>query len=172
MITGDSLRGGRKIPVRHQVSRGKKLGPEHMTWYWNPFRAGARPAPESFVKKLREVDPDNLIDVRWNPIVEKWGVFYRNPKIQHPICSGWVLLFLVEPRELDERVLARLYEASAAKWGNGRQYFAAVVREMEREEEARDKKRRNEAVDMAMPFWEHSRISTAGKGNKFSEYHS
>jgi hypothetical protein len=165
--------GTRKIPgVRQQVARPQKLGPEHNTWYWNPFRADARFAPEDFRKKLREVDPDGLIEVVWNPIRECWGIFYRNPKISHPICSGWVLLFLADPRELDERVLARLYSASAAKWGNGKQYFAAIEREYEREQERKDKLRRDEAVDMAMPFWEHSRISTAGKGNKFSEYHS
>jgi hypothetical protein len=124
------------------------------------------------MRQLQEVDHENLIDVRWNPVHEKWGVFYRNPKIAHPICTGWVLLFLVDPDKLDARVLSRLYAASAAKWGNAKQYFAAVEREMEREAEAREKARQNEAIDMAMPFWEHSRISNIGKGNKFSEYHS
>jgi hypothetical protein len=79
---------------------------------------------------------------------------------------------MVGPRDLDETVLARLYSASAAKWGSGQRYFASVQREIEREEEAKEKLRRQEAVDLAMPFWDHSRISTAGKGNKFSEYHS
>lgn len=169
----DSLRGTRRLPgFRAPVGPRAKLGPEFNTWYWNPYRVGAGEAPISFRQKLREIDPENLIDVRWNPVVEKWGVFYKNPKIAHPICSGWVLLFLVEPRELDERVLARLYNSSAAKWGNGRQYFQAVVRELEREKELKDKARREEAIDLAMPFWEHSRISNIGKGNKFSKYHA
>lgn len=169
----DSMRGTSKVDgYKTPVNQIKKLGPEFNNWYWNPYRAGAIEAPAYFRKQLREVDPDNLIDIRWNPIREQWGVFYRKPALQHPICSGWVLLFMVAPTALDERVLSRLYEASAAKWGNGRQYFAAIQREMEREEEARQKARRQEAVDLAMPFWEHSRISTAGKGSKFSEYHS
>ena len=173
MIVSDSLHGTRRTPAfKTPVNRAKKLGPEYNPWYWNPFRADVRFAPEEFRRKLKEVDPDGLTQVTWNPIIDKWGVFYRNPKIAHPVCSGWVLLFLVAPDELDERVLARLYSASAQKWGNARQYFAAVEREIEREREAKDRLRRSEAVDMAMPYWEHSRISTAGKGNKFSEYHS
>lgn len=169
----DSLRGTRRLPgYKTPVGKTKKLGPEFNTWFWNPNRIGAGEAPIAFRKQLREVDPDNLIDVRWNPIAEKWGVFYRKPSLSHPICSGWVLLFLVEPRELDERVLARLYDASAAKWGNGRQYFEAVQREIEREAERKEALRRQEAIDLAMPYWEHSRISNIGKGNKFSKYHA
>lgn len=174
----ERVQGTRKLPGfrTSKIGPQRKLGPEHNTWYWNPFRVGAGEAPRDFQKKLREVDPDNLIDVRWNPIIEKWGVFYRNPKIAHPICTGWVLLFLVEPRELDERVLARLYSASAQRWGNARQYFSAVEREMEREAAKRDANRRQEAVDLAMPYWEHSQIKVAmrGKssGDKFSRYHA
>lgn len=154
------------------MGRKTPLGPEHNNWFWNPNRIGATEAPVWFQKQLREVDPDRLIDVRWNPVQQKWGVFYKKPTMQHKICSGWVLLFMVPPTELDERVLARLYEASAAKWGNGKQYFASVMRELERAEEQKEKNRRQEAVDLAMPFWEHSRISNLGKGNKFSRYHS
>jgi hypothetical protein len=169
----DSLIGTRKLPgFKTPIGRTRKVGPEFNNWYWNPFRAGAVEAPAYFRRQLREVDPDNLIDIRWNPIREQWGVFYRKPSMSHPICSGWVLLFMVGPRDLDETVLARLYSASAAKWGSGQRYFASVQREIEREEEAKEKLRRQEAVDLAMPFWDHSRISTAGKGNKFSEYHS
>jgi hypothetical protein len=165
---------GRKLPgFTTPVNQAKKvLGPESSNWYWNPNRVGATEAPTSFKNQLKEVDPDRLIDVRWNPYNQIWGVFYRKPSMQHKLCSGWVLLFTVPATDLDERVLARLYEASAQKWGDGKQYFAAVMREMEREEAAREQKRTNEAVDMAMPYFEHSRISTAGKGNKFSEYHA
>jgi hypothetical protein len=62
--------------------------------------------------------------------------------------------------------------ASAARWGDGRRYFDAIQREIERQQERTEMKARNDAVDQAMPFWEHSRISTAGKGNKFADYHS
>jgi hypothetical protein len=158
--------------IRQQISRPQYVGPEHNPFYWNPNRAGALEAPAWFRAKLKEVDPDALIDIRWNPVAERWGVFYRSWRVNHPICQGWVLLFTAGPRELDERVLARLYMASAARWGDGRRYFDAIQREIERQQERTEMKARNDAVDQAMPFWEHSRISTAGKGNKFADYHS
>jgi hypothetical protein len=91
------------------------------------------------------------------------------------ILYAKVLLFQVKPRELDERVLARLYMASAQRWGDGRRYFDAIQREIEREQERKEKFLNQDAVDRAMPFWEHSRIRVGyGKssGSKFSDYHS
>lgn len=166
--------GQRRVGAFKQaVSKPTRIpGPETNPFYWNPNRVGAYEAPAAFRAKLKEVDPDGLISVNWNPVDEKWGVFYRKPSFAHKICQGWVLLFQVPPRDLDERVLARLYSASAARWGNGRQYFAAIQREFERDQERKEMRLKNEAIDQAMPFWEHSRISTAGKGNKFSTYHS
>jgi hypothetical protein len=168
--------GRRKVnPGSVQVGRVKKVGPEHNPFYWNPNRVGATEAPAWFRAKLKEVDPDALIDVRWNPVAERWGVFYRSWRVNHPICQGWVLLFQVKPRELDERVLARLYMASAQRWGDGRRYFDAIQREIEREQERKEKFLNQDAVDRAMPFWEHSRIRVGyGKssGSKFSDYHS
>ena len=77
---------------------------------------------------------------------------------------------------LDERFLAALYNASGRRWGNGREYFLAIEREIERDRETRDRARTQEAIDLAMPSFEHSQISVAmhGKsnGSKFSDYHS
>lgn len=150
-------------------------------WYWNPNRVGAKPAPEWFLSKLREVDPEGDVDFRWNPLRERWVAFYRNHKVAQPVCNGWQLLFIVQEPSgaympLDERALAVLYHASRKKWGSGRDYFRAVERELERDKELREKASQQESIDLAMPSFEHSQIKVAmtGKsnGSKFSTYHS
>lgn len=175
--TGKNV-GGFKTPIGN---KGGKLGPEANPWFWNPNRIGARPAPDWFVAKLREVDPAGDIDVRWNPITERWAAFHRKPGFAHPVCQGWTLLMKVQYPDgsympLDERLLAALFAASARKWGNGREYFLAIERELERERDQREVRQRQEAIDLAMPSFEHSQISVAmrGKsnGSKFSTYHS
>lgn len=166
---------GRTRQFSQRIAKPTQVGPEFNPFYWNPNRVGAIEAPQWFRLKLREVDPDRLIDVRWNPVRERWGVFYKSQRINHKVCQGWMLLFSVAPRELDERVLARLYLASAQKWGGSRQYFDAIQREFEREQERKERRLNQDAVDRAMPFWEHSRIQVGyGKssGSKFSDYHS
>lgn len=174
--------GRRKTkPGTVTVGAKKILGPETSPWFWNPNRPGATEAPDWFRKKLREVDPDSLIDVRWNPVAERWGVFYKKPSFNHKICQGWMLLFPVQYDDgsympLDERVLARLYAASAAQWGDGKKYWAAIEREFYREQEKKEERLKQEAIDHAMPFYEHSRIKVAmrgqSSGSKFSDYHA
>lgn len=165
----------------HVGDRSGRLGPEVNPWYWNPNRVGALPAPDWFQRKLREVDPEGFVDVRWNPVSQRWAAFYRKPNFQHKLCSGWQLLMKVEYPDgsympLDERLLAALYNASGRKWGNGKEYFLAIEREIEREREMREAARTQEAIDLAMPAYDHSQIKVAmrGKssGDKFSTYHA
>ena len=171
--------GGFKTPVGNRAGR---LGPEVNPWFWNPNRIGARPAPDWFQAKLREVDPDGHIDIRWNPIRERWAAFYKKPNFSHPICQGWQLLMIVEEpgshayMPLDERFLAALYQASGRRWGNAKEYFLAIEREMERERDQREARQRQDAIDLAMPSFEHSQISVAmngpSNGSKFADYQS
>ena len=177
------MRGTRKGKAFSQaVSKPIPKGPETSPWYWNPNRVGAREAPAWFQARLREVDPDGLVDIRWNPVSQRWQAFYRNPKINRQVCSGWQLLFIIEdPTDhtympLDERTLAVLYQASARRWGSGKAYFHAIEREMERDRERTERRQKQEAVDLAMPAFEHSQISVAmrgrSNGSKFSTYHA
>lgn len=170
--------GGFKTPVGKP---SKQLGPEWNDWFWNPNRVGAGEAPAWFKLRLREVDPDGFVDIRWNPVRQRWVAFYRKPNFQHPLCQGWTLLMKIEgPRgefmPLDERTLAALYAASGRKWGDGKRYFDAVEREILADKERKEKARTQEAIDVAMPSFEHSQISVAmrGKssGSKFADYHS
>ena len=173
---------GKLSPFSQPIAKPKLVGPEHSLWYWNPNRVGAGEAPAWFRAKLSEVDPDGMVDFRWNPIVERWVAFYRNWKVAQPVCMGWQVLFKVEDpvdgtyMPLDERSLATLYNASARRWGNGRDYFLAIEREMERDKDRREKAQTQEAIDRAMPTYDHSQISVSmrGKsnGSKFSTYHS
>ena len=165
----------RRQTFRQPIAKPKKLGPETNPWYWNPGRFGVKLAPPDFRTTLHDFDPD--LEVTWNPVDEKWQVWMKAPSFQHPVCQGWKLLFVVKYADgsympLDNRTFARLYEASAAKWGNGRQYFNQVVAQMDRDKERREKQRVQDQIDMAMPFFDHSQIKNIGKGSKFSTYHS
>ena len=177
-MQGTKKVAGFKTPIKDQSG---KLGPEANPFYWNPNRIGARPAPAWFLSRLREVDPDGFVDVRWNPLRERWAAFYRKPDFSHPLCQGWTLLMKVEYPDgsympLDERLLAALYAASGRRWGNGREYFLAIEREIERDREARERARTQEAIDIAMPSFEHSQISVSmrgkSRGDKFATYQS
>lgn len=159
------------------LAKPKPLGPEHNPWYWNPNRVGAREAPAWFQEKLRAVDPEREVDIRWNPIKERWVAFYRKPSFAHKLCQGWTLLMIIQYPDgsympLDERTLAALYNASVRKWGSGKAYFDAIEREVTRERELKEKARTQEAIDIAMPFYEHSQIKNIGSGSKFSTYHA
>lgn len=177
-MQGTKKTSGFKTAVGDKSGR---LGPEHNRWFWNPNRIGAKPAPEWFQAKLREVDPDGLVDIRWNPITERWQAFYKKPGFEHPICQGWTLLMVLQYPDgsfmpLDERTLAALYQASARRWGNGKEYFLAIEREIERDKEREEARQRQEAIDIAMPFYDHSQISVSmageSNGSKFSTYHA
>ena len=168
-IAGGSLRIAPRV----------KLGPEHNPWFWNPTNVSARLAPEWFRTKLHEVGEE--LEASWNPITERWQIFSRAPRVQYPLCRGWKLLFVVrgadgEYAPLDERVFARLYNASSMAHGSAKEYFRRVEAEMERDRERRERDWRQESLDRAMPHWDFSQIkvSMRGKsnGSKFSTYFS
>lgn len=157
----------------------QRVGPEANPWWWNPNNVSAIFAPQWFRTQLAYVGEE--LEVTWNPILERWAVFIRAPKVQHPICRGWKLLFIHQTGDkgylpLDERMFARLYAASAMEHGNAKQYLARVVSEIERDRELQLKRDQQDQIDMSMPFFDHSQISVAmhGKsnGSKFSTYHS
>jgi hypothetical protein len=155
-----------KIPV----AKPKRVGPEFNTWFWHPFRAGARSAPDWFSKDLHEVDRD--LEAIWNPIEERWGIFMRAPGFEHPTCWGWKLLFLAD--NLDPRIFHRLFEASGRKWGSAKKYFDAVEREIKREDEMKNKQFNQDRKDETDPWFDFAQIkvSMAGKsnGSKFADY--
>lgn len=156
-------------------------GPEQNPWFWNPSQVmGVRKAPSWFMADLNLIMGDEL-EVTWNPVIERWQVWARAPRIQNPLCRGWRLLFIHngpsgEYLPLDERVYARLYAASADKHGSGAAYFRRIEEEYWRDQAKKEARLTQEAIDEAMPFFEHSKIKVAmrGKssGSKFSKYHA
>lgn len=167
---------GRKLaPFRQPIKRGgPKLPPEAINQWWNPGRPGVAGGPPSFTKRLAEVD--ETLAVTWNAYANKWLIWMKKPALRHPICTGWSLLFAVDPKMgLDNRIFHRLYEASGRKWGNGKEYFRAVQGAMEHDTAKKVAKEQSDAIDHAMETFNHSQISISmcGKsnGSKFSTYH-
>jgi hypothetical protein len=168
-------------PIRQAVAAPKRLGPETTPWFWHPNRVGVRMGPDSFRQRLWD-ELGSELEVTWHPLKERWLVWAKAPKIQHPLCTGWRLLFIHEgpDREylpLDERVLARLYHASAMKHGDARKYFDRIAAEIMRDRETKEKDDFQDTMDKAMETgWDFSRIKVSGcgqsSGSKFSDFHA
>src|SRR3990167_3687430 len=79
-----------QMPIQRQAP---KVGPAFNPWYWNPNELSIQFAPEWFRKPLKREMGDEL-EITWNPINERWQVWSRSPRINHPICQGWRLLFI------------------------------------------------------------------------------
>lgn len=167
--------GHRRLnPFKQEISKPKRVGPEHNPWFWNPSRGQFTKAPERFIELLKSEMGEEL-EVTWNPLTERWQIWSKAPRFQHPICQGWRLLFVHQDANggylpLDERVYARLYQASADKHGSAKKYIDRVISEYWRDKERTNERLKQEAIDQAMPFWDHSQIKNIGKGSKFSTY--
>jgi hypothetical protein len=166
----------RQAPT-HINPRRQALGPEYNPWYWNPNRIGAVKAPSWYMERVaREFGED--IDIVRNPISERWQVFSRFPKMQHPVCCGWRLLFVHKDVDgsylpLDERLLMRILATDMTKQGGAKAYFDRIQNEQIRDRERAEKQALQDTIDIATETgWDHSRISTAGRGNKFTRFHS
>lgn len=166
----------RERPFSVPVAKNQPMGPETHGWYFHPNRPDIRLAPREYVKRLNEAIPDSEIEITWNPIRERWVVWQRAPRIQHPICQGWKLLFIVEYEgeyvPLDERVLAVLYERSGKKWGNLLYYWDAIEREKERDREKSEKFRYDDVSHAAGEYYDYMKIKNIGTGSKFVNHFS
>lgn len=147
--------------------------------FWHPNRFGVTFAPSDFRKKLRTLHED--LEVTWHPTRHRWIVWYRRPRISHPLSPGWLLLLVVETSTndyvpLDDRTLAAVYEQSGFKWGSGKQYWARIEEEAQREHEVRDKDRDNLLDDVGSDQWDHTKIQISmrgpSSGSKFVNHHA
>lgn len=125
-------------PIRHPIVR-KPVIParDQMIQYWHPDRIGAISAPSWFARDLEQLHPD--LRCVMSPVHQRWIIWQRKPENRNPITQGWSYKFDFDPDKLGPLPLARLYEASARKWGSGAKYIEAVQREMARDEAARVK---------------------------------
>lgn len=162
-------------PFQQTLTKPKSLPPQSSHWFWNPNQVGVRFAPEWFLKKLHEIDPD--LTITWDNYQEKWLVWAKNDKLQSKLCRGWTLLFPVRYADgsympLDERLFSRLYGASATRWGNAKHYFDAIEREWERDRERAERSRNDEVKHSAGEYYDFMTIKNIGKGNKFANHFS
>ena len=148
--------------------------------YWHPDRTGVEPCPPAFAATLHEIHPDLAITrppMRAPTRTHCWLVWYRKPTIKHPLSPGWLLLFpwldpaTNEPIALDDRVLANIYMRSAIQFGNGKKYFEHCVAEMQRTEQRAEDLHQDDLHQRRKDFWNFTKISTAGRGNKFALHH-
>lgn len=171
--------GARRVPFgKTSPVRNPKIPPvQSMHWFWHPFRPSVRFGPEWFRAKLKELDKD--LEVTWNPVKERWLIWYRAPRFQHPICSGWKLLFPVEYQgkygPLDERVMWHLYSRWMAKMGGAVEYWRRVEAEMDRDYNRSVKEREDSVRYGAGDFFDSMKIGVGygrSRGDKFTKYHS
>lgn len=160
-------------PFKQAISKPDKLGPEYNPWFWNPRRKATKRPDAAFMERLHEIDPN--LDVTWNPISCRWQIWTPNPKMNHPTCQGWRLLFVHNGPQgqfmpLDERVFARLYWSSVDAWGSAKAYFDNVQRVAEREKEHESAKATQEGVDKGQEYMEYTKIKNIGSGSKFTRY--
>jgi hypothetical protein len=146
--------------VRVEVAKPTSLGVESNPWFWNPGLFGIKLAPESFRDKIHAIDRD--LEAAWNPILERWAVFFKTHQVTHPICRGWRLLFFVQDENkqfvpLDERVLAKCWDVSGRKWGSSKQYFDALQRESIRDRELIEKAVSDEDWYLAGEYHDYTR---------------
>lgn len=167
----------RSNAVRVPVHRPQRLDVSTHPWFWNPRNEAAEPAPAWFAAQLRAFDHD--LRMCRNRHTGKWQLWVRDPKIEHPLCQGWKLLFVHHDRHghglpLDPRVFARLYAISAQTWGSGKAYFDRLQREFERDRAQQAQQWRQDTIDAAMPSWDYSQIKVSGcgpsNGSKFADY--
>lgn len=144
--------------------------PEANPWWWNPARPAVVEAPEWFRAKLAEVDPE--LKVIWNAHRERWQVWTRSARISHPVCTGWLMLFPVQYADgtycpLDERTIAKVYEVSAQKWGNARNYWSRIEAEIARDKEKALIDRYESVNDTSGDYYDYlqPKVSMCGPSN-------
>ena len=161
--------------VRLPIARPRPPPIETTLQFWHPGRFGVQYAPAPFRAELQALHPE--LDITWHPTRERWLVWYKRPRIK----LGWLLLLVVEDSAqryvpLDARLFAAIYEQSGCKWGNGKQYWARVESEAQRERDMQRAERTQEIEDIGSDRWDHTKIQISmcghSNGSKFVNHHA
>jgi hypothetical protein len=168
------------VPLNQR--KGPTPPPEILPWYWSPGREIAtHRAPEAFLKRLHEIDPD--LYVVFSPVHERWILWVKNPRVGRQGMQaewyerGWQLLMLWEhpvTKEflpLNELMFHNIYMINMEKYGNARQYFDKIQENVARERAARDAKYNGDRESQQNEFRQSLQISSAGRGNRFALHH-
>ena len=157
-------------PFTIPIVRPKAPPPEANPWWWNPRRAGVLFADDGFMRSLREIDAD--LRVVWNGYTERWQVWAPKPKLMSKYCQGWNLLFPVQHQDgsycpLGGQVLAKLYDVSARKYGNSRQYFDRLCAEEDRDRQKMEDERNASVQEVAWDRFHHVTTPHVGFGQSY-----
>lgn len=172
---------GRTRPFSEQAIKPYKAAPQAILMhYWHPDRMGVETAPPETQTRLADIHADLAIvrpPARAPVRVHCWLVWYRKPTITHPLSPGWLLLFpwmdeTGTPLPLDDdRVYYNIYTRSAMSFGNAKKYFAHIVEDMRKTTAAKEDLHHDDLQQRRKAFWDFTKISTAGRGNKFALHH-
>jgi hypothetical protein len=178
-ISGGSLKARDLGTVTTPITKIKRLDPGTSWSFFHPNRVDARLAPPDFRAQVHAIDPN--LEVVWHPLHERWCVWVKNPRVRHHLCPGWQLLFPVRYGDgsympLDARTLALIFDRSARKWGNGRQYWDRIQDEIRHDYNARRREHSAVVGQNARDRWDFAQIKVSGcghsSGSKFSTHHS
>lgn len=150
---------GRQQFTQNIVNNPKSAPDEHSLEFWNPGRVGMTFAGVDFRRKLHDMDPE--LEAVMNHHTGLWVIWVKKLGKQTRLCQGWKLLFVVHDGNqgyvpLDERTLAKLFEISGRKWGNGLKYFDAVMRERQRATDAQAAFDADEERHQAYEYFDHT----------------
>lgn len=178
---------GRVPYAKLQPATPTPLPREALYHWWHPDRDGSEPCPKDFAQRLKIVHRDLAIcrPPASAPTAScAWIVWYRVPRITHPLCPGWQLLFVwqakddadsqrpvLTPLPLDERIFANLVRVSAQTFGSAVKYFDAVVETMKADKQKRTKADTDRRHDLSKDYWQSTKIKNIGAGSKFARHH-
>lgn len=164
----------RKGPANFAVPLNQRKGPppgvEVLPWFWHPDRDGSQPCPKEFHAQLIAIHPD--LRVCFNPVMERWVLWVKNPRIQHEMCRGWQLLMFWEHSitkeylPLSNLLFHNLMLIDATKYQGAKDYFKRIQDDVERQKQAKNNVYEQDRDDRNEDMRLSHQISTAGKGNK------
>lgn len=160
------------MAFKQEIVKGNAKSEESIPSWWNPSRAGLKSAPEWFLRRLEEFDPE--LKCVWNGFTENWQIFCKSDRIKSPIARGWLLIRRIPPEDLREHnvplILAALWAQSARRGVTGAEYFDRIMAEQDRDMELAKKAANQETADMMNDYWESTQIGSHRKGSNFSNY--
>jgi len=146
-------------------------------WWFTPDRPESRERRPDRVFQAK-IDQDFPgISITWHPLKKRWQVWARSNRVKTPYCRGWLLLFTLEGPNgeyfpLDERVCVLIWERTARRWKNGREYFDRIESEIQRDRERRAKADGEDRDWKARDYWNYTLIKNIGRGSKFTQHHA
>ena len=168
--------GGQFAPVAVETAE-RELPAAAIDHYWHPDREGVELAPADFMRDVRAIDRYDKVRIVRPPAgaplyyERAYLIWYRNPRVTHPLSPGWMMLRdwrsrSGEPLPLDQRVFSYLFSVSARVFGSGQKYFKHCVEEMKRDKAAREKVHTDSNHDRMEDMRQSWKIKNIGAGNK------